>query len=741
MGVLVSLVLFQIALPFELPADFDSDDYLLPSTTDAGSLNSPRGAAALAEGLVDHGAPESLALAEQVLKAVLDAQETRAGAAHRGNFEWRFGDGAISDLNSVEFTLRHVICTTTAHRERLPGELRGRVLEAVRLGLEEIARMNVAITYTNVATMDCMNTVLGGELLGDAAFIERGRNRLKELERETLSHGTFCEFNTPTYTRVTHDALTRIARYTTGEETAIRARALRSRLALTAVLHVHPETGRWAGPHGRGHSLSRPADIEPERQYLERWAEMGNAPAYMLQMLDGRPLPYQAWESVYEERRLGAMTYLDRAFAMGTAVREISRQTDVFLIHCTRRDGAPPALVYSKYLIDDEEDAAPRRLLEQGQFYGVQWGARAIGLYAPRCFEHPTSLAPPTANRFQSAKAVVEFAGRGDGHAVWVGEQLVESFPRTLEEGEVAVVECGEALVAIRPLSRDDLGNGAPLRIVQRRDRLALEMFNYLGPETVFWEMDRDSRFFQGKPRCGFYAEAAAASDFADGAAFARAVASGTFRDAAEPPVTSYHDGKKRIWAIEYARGGKRLGIEIDLIGWTLERRWNEEGDLGWPLLESPLARQSASGRVEAGDATMTCGNHPAWLFSLPEKGTYLAGYHGPPAPFCLKTPETTVTLDAMGTGTVALCGGEVVVDALHTGEPRIEHACGNRRVDFSLADGTYEVHGPLPQPDPVWPVDFQAPVEATCDGVLDLEWQLVEGRGCQVAEVWLIPN
>ncbi|MBI5094583.1 MAG: hypothetical protein HZB26_19385 [Candidatus Hydrogenedentes bacterium] len=55
------------------------------------------------------------------------------------------------------------------------------------------------------------------------------------------------------------------------------------------------------------------------------------------------------------------------------------------------------------------------------------------------------------------------------------------------------------------------------------------------------------------------------------------------------------------------------------------------------------------------------------------------------------------------------------------------------------VADGKYEVHGPLKQPDPVWPVEYDVPKAATADGRLDLQWQLVSGRGVQVAEVWLL--
>jgi hypothetical protein len=56
------------------------------------------------------------------------------------------------------------------------------------------------------------------------------------------------------------------------------------------------------------------------------------------------------------------------------------------------------------------------------------------------------------------------------------------------------------------------------------------------------------------------------------------------------------------------------------------------------------------------------------------------------------------------------------------------------------VADGKYDIHGPLTQPDPTWPVEFDVPREATKDGVLKLQWELLnKARGCQVAEVWLM--
>ncbi|GMV94611.1 MAG: hypothetical protein AMXMBFR82_43890 [Candidatus Hydrogenedentota bacterium] len=56
-------------------------------------------------------------------------------------------------------------------------------------------------------------------------------------------------------------------------------------------------------------------------------------------------------------------------------------------------------------------------------------------------------------------------------------------------------------------------------------------------------------------------------------------------------------------------------------------------------------------------------------------------------------------------------------------------------------ADEQYEVHGPVKSPDLPEILEFAIPAEATADGVLDLRWKAIEGRGPQVAETWLIPN
>jgi len=55
------------------------------------------------------------------------------------------------------------------------------------------------------------------------------------------------------------------------------------------------------------------------------------------------------------------------------------------------------------------------------------------------------------------------------------------------------------------------------------------------------------------------------------------------------------------------------------------------------------------------------------------------------------------------------------------------------------VADEQYEIHPRHDYVRPPWPTEYDIPKAATQDGDLDLTWHMVEGRGIQVAEVWLM--
>jgi hypothetical protein len=342
------------------------------------------------------------------------------------------------------------------------------------------------------------------------------------------------------------------------------------------------------------------------------------------------------------------------------------------MVHYARPGRERPGVLYTRYLVNDKwlgdfyhatDRTRSRNLIDEGRFYGVQHGPRAIGLYTPSRLGATTS-----------AQAALILTDRAAIEGIWVGQTQVVDLPAAITPGEVLVIESGEVRVALLPLTRTALGRSAPAQVVERDGALVIELYNYLGPEKRFWELGWPGAFYQGTPQCGYYLEVAERDAHVDAPAFAWTVAAGQVLDRTAPPFV-YSGSKERLWTVEYARGGTSLGIEIDLMAWRLKRRWTEAGEIGWPMLDAPVARETREGQVTVGDARLTCGQEAGWLFACPEHKRWVAGYHGlQPAPLELVLPGGRVAIEAMGTGLVVWDDGTVRVEALSvSGTPRIE--------------------------------------------------------------------
>ncbi len=647
----------------DLPENFDPAAFMVARVTENGIFHESRAGAGLAARLVANGAPEDLALAEKVLEAVLKSQERRADDPHYGNFLWMIEDEVVFDLNAVEFNLEHLIPMMIRHSGRLQEGLRARILEAIRLGLDEIRRLDVLVAYSNIAVLDILNTCLGGELLADPEIAGRGYRKLVEWMAFTDQNGIPFEYNSPTYTAVIIRALHILAGLVQDHETRVRARTAAARLGLSVGLHIHAGTGRWAGPHSRVYHPTVVAETRPEIELVQQWIAERALPAWVADVVNCRPPGCEVVETAHVHRELGITTYHSPSFALGTSVKEAGGQSDVVMAHYVRPGMERPGIFYTRYLTNDHwlgdfyhatDRTKSRNLIEEGRFYGVQQGASVIGLYT----------LPKNLGVINSAKAALIWTGREQVDEIWIDDRLVECLPVEVPAGATVVVGSGLVWMAVRPLACTDLGRGAPVRLVERQGDLVLELYNYMGPSKSFWEMGWPGAFYQGSPRCGFYLEVAERRDHAHGGGFAHTVAAGGLVDEAEAPFTYTGEGE-RLWRVEYSREDLRLGIEVDLMEWRLKRRWRGMEAAGWPMLESPVARETRSGRVQVGDVVLSCGPEAGWLYGCPQKQLWVAAYHGlRPAPVRLQVPGGSVQVAEMGTGMIVWNQGRVTVEA-----------------------------------------------------------------------------
>jgi hypothetical protein len=656
--------------PLELPDNFDPLRHMPCRQVDGRPYHTMVLAAQLAAALAANDHPDDWSRLAAVVEALLDCQEHHG--SHRGNFRWEWEDEGVEDLNAVEFALFYLI--PIAGRQRLPSPLQQNLLNGIRAGLNAITRLDVGLDYTNIVLKDIANSCLGGELLDDIALTQRGRDKFGHWITHLDQSGLPTEYNSPNYAAVAFRVLNQLATLSTDDPTCIRARTILARLGLSAALHLHPATRRWAGPFSRSYRPAMLAQTPAEMDEFDSWIQNGVLPAWLAPLAHRHPLPFQVDEGAGGPVHLS--TYHGDSFSLGVASRQleaqdiifIALQSNVCIAHFQRPDTPRPGVLFTRYLLDDKwigsfrttpSREADQLLPEEGRFWGVQNGGRAIGLYAPRQLNG--------FNRCASAKAVVAWTQREHVDEIWIGDTKIDALPAQVPPGEVVVIASGGVYSAVLPLSLTDLG-GAEIRLADIDGFLVLEMYNYRGPAKTFWELAHPSSFYQGQPQCGFYLEMAQRTAWSNAAEFAAAVKSGTLCDEASPPFT-YTPGAQRPWSVEYSRDGQTLGIEADLMDWRLLRRWTDAGDLAYPRLESPLARQSPDGHVQIGAASFRCDTGPAWLCASPDGDCWVAAYHGQePTSACLQIPQGRVEIESMRTGTVRWQQGKISIEAVDLG-------------------------------------------------------------------------
>ncbi len=648
--------------PLPLPENYNPNTYLLAKTTENGTFHESRGGAGFARRLLANGADEDIVLAHKVLNATLACQETREIDPHHGNFFWMAEDEFVGDLNAVEFCLENLIPLMMDSTDLLEPKMRERVLAAIRLGLEEIARLDVRVSYSNITMLDILNTCLGGELLEEDSIAKRGYDKLNAWIAYTDRSGTPREYNSPTYTRVCVNALGILSRYLKDEESRVRARTFAARIGITVGLHIHPGTGRWAGPHSRAYHPTVICEGPAEVHAVRDWIKNGSLPDWVDKLIDPRQVPYEVRETASIDEHATLSTYMSDSFSLGVTSVGYGGQSNVILSHFTRRETERPGVFFSRYLTNDKwlgdfyhatDRTMSRNLIDEGQFLGVQNENRAIALYAPQKL-----------GVISSAKASYVWTERDRVDEIWIGETRVESLPVDVAPGKVITIVSGDAMFALLPLSRTDMGRNAPIRLVERAGDLVLDIYNYSGSEKSFWEMRADGPFFQGYPKNGVLIEVAERNDYEQAQDFAKAVASGSLDDRSDDPFVS--DGvTDRLWKIEYERDGQKVGIEIDLMKWALKRRWTESGELDYPMLESPFAVQSQDGNLRLGHATVESTKGPVWMVSPPGSETWIVGYHGPePTSLTLTVPGGNISIPQISAGTIHWQDGKIKIDA-----------------------------------------------------------------------------
>ncbi|TVQ22246.1 MAG: hypothetical protein EA383_15795 [Spirochaetaceae bacterium] len=626
-----------------LPENFDPEASMPATRTEHGVFHVTREAAGLARRLVANGSSEDMKTAERVYEALLACQEVRPGHLHFGNFTWMAEDDEVEDLNAVEFVLTQLIGTLRSDAEKLRKHseaLFERLLQSVRDGLAEIARLDVHPGYTNICVLDIVNTCLGAELLGDEKLFLRGARKLGVWTGFTIRSGHVMEFNSPTYLPICIEALTELSRAVQNSEVRALASAAARRLVLSAGLRLHRASGRWAGPHGRGYASSTALEASHRETQIVRMITEGPH-QYISEIAGTWNGAISISETASIDQGLQFTSYLSDSFSLGTALKPFMSQSNVMLAYIAdpSEPGRTRNVVYSRYLTNDQwygdfyhdtDRSNSRNLLDEGQFIGLQDRGVVLGAYAPGGLESVSAAA-----------AYIIIADADAVDQILVNDEAVDSLPYPVDTTAVIGFQIADTCIALRCAELTALGADAGVCILRRGASLVVEFLQYRGQKKTFWETRAMAGFFKGKPAVAFalsFAERKACGTLNEHMA---RMASLYITSEAAPP--GMYDGTStRKWNLKVEDPDcptPTIEMNVDLFAWKLlDARLNDH-ELGWPMIDlrsgpvsSVRCTESVDGSAELESLRAVWKQGSVWLMQSEDHSQWACGWINPHA-------------------------------------------------------------------------------------------------------------
>lgn len=403
--------------------------------------------------LLETGEEHRKTRAQRVIERVLTLQDVNPESKWYGIWGWYFEEPPSAmqpaDWNWADFNGSTLLLIEFRHGARLPGELRARVRESIRHCAGSIRRRNVAMSYTNIAVKGTFVTLAAAELLQDADLLAYARDRARRLAEEIQKTGSFSEYNSPTYARVTLTNLTRIRMYVKDEECRGRASEIERLAWLHLGRHWDFPRKQFAGPMSRCYStdIGYPIWLEkalggklglasPENRSSDRGEGAGEAAVHDYRVPeDLQPLFLRAQEArLHRElfiapatpaiRPVQGTTYLHPQYSLGSVNRgDFWNQRRPLLVFFG--NDARPAQNVTLRVVKDSYDFSSALL------YSVQKDNCVLGVVnfrTPGGDKH-ISLDPIENGAFQATRLFLELDAEG----------LSTDFRHSLEGGELGV--------------------------------------------------------------------------------------------------------------------------------------------------------------------------------------------------------------------------------------------------------------------------------------------------------------
>jgi hypothetical protein len=248
------------------------------SPTDPARRHDVRGSSTYALGLMQRDQPGDRARALRVIDLVLGQQIRDPGQPWDGTFyrspeEPQPGQFSARWMN-YDPNWRYFIGTDFAvllleYADRLPPGMAPRLEDAIRRAIEgELQEKRLVPSYTNIALMHGFLMTFAGQRLGRAEWVRDGEVWCEAVYAGFSEHGSFEEYNSPTYYGVDFYGLALWRKYGPTDRLRKLGAEMEAALWIDTARFYHAGLRNLAGPYDRAYGMDMPSYVSLTGMWL-----------------------------------------------------------------------------------------------------------------------------------------------------------------------------------------------------------------------------------------------------------------------------------------------------------------------------------------------------------------------------------------------------------------------------------------------------------------------------------------
>lgn len=209
----------------------------------SGELHNPNKNSAYADHVFYLRKEEYYEEARAILWNLIKYQDTREDSKTYGLWSYYIEEDTdhmiAPDYNMADFIGKHLAYILKRRSDCLDDKLRAALSESLMKAAICSIRRNVSPDYTNISLMSLNTIINAGEISGNKAFLERGKERLRKVHQYDTFCGCFSEFNSSAYSPLAIEEISMMVELFEDEECVKMAKDL-NKIAWEMMLsHYH----------------------------------------------------------------------------------------------------------------------------------------------------------------------------------------------------------------------------------------------------------------------------------------------------------------------------------------------------------------------------------------------------------------------------------------------------------------------------------------------------------------------